>query len=490
MQTLAVLCAAAFFFPVRLHAAWAKVPIQEFPTRVIGAEIGSVSGTETIVLAEAYKIHAISWEGGQWKMRNQPFPSQGRFSISIQPGRNDGVGRIYVGAYHAPEFLELTRIGEGWERRAISVPGNGTLGLQGAISRIDGKSRLIVNRSFDGHTDIPGKCRGPRYRYVLHECLWVGGDWACSPIVTSCAGEFVFNPLGNRDFDAIFGLHSILVHRKGEEWSSVGDVAGFQHFIASAVEENVFYSDSGRIKLDGHFGAEQSRPFSERGWAIAATRVRPDGRERVYLASEDRHVYELDTSSGNWSKVDIGKATGLPLHLVAGDIRGDGRNHLYVTEAASGVAMPTTLMEYTYYQNMSVVAVLDFDAGKGRNANGDSGVGGILGNLLRSELSTFGHLDIVETKNLSQVLAEREFQRSRCADDACLAHIGTRLKARATIAGTLQKGAQGFTLELRVMDNRTGRRLLSLRRQSAEEKDLLPTVKSLARECALRWPHL
>jgi hypothetical protein len=465
-----------------VQAAWARIVVAHFSERISDVDHGRLSDHETIALTgTSNNLYLLDWKDRKWDV--SMFQELCHGAVAILPGRNDKVGRIYCSSVGAPDLIEITPTAKGLEKRLISLPGEGSGVFAKHSFTTTGKSaRLIVSRVFSGPTELKGRCSEPRHNYKLYECAW-GSDWTCSPIGPACWGRtLLLNPPGKRDFDVLIGSHGIWEKHQGENWSYVGIADDWGFLEASHAEENTFYSGTGSSVYRDDYLKIDRRSFTRPPTRIsgAVARMRPDGKERVYMGADDRHLYENERSEAGWTATDIGRTAGVPNRLFAGAIRGDGRTRLYLIEDDSS---SSDLVEYTYYKEKSRVAIHDFAV------SGDPAGGTILGSMLRAELSAFGHLEILETKDIDSILAERDFQASRCSDDACIAKIGKLAKAAASITGSLVKGAEETAIELRVVDTKTGRRLFTLQRRVPSNGNILPVVKELANQCAANWPN-
>lgn len=411
-----------------------------------------------------------------------------KIPMSILAGRNDGINRLYIAL--PAGVRELTPAAGRWKIDSIAVEGVGTDGMQAARSRVDGRNHLYINRDFTPPTP-PGDYGCISYKsQKMFDCEW-HDKWTCRKISEPCAGAFIVNPPGNRDYDVLIGTGKILTRAKGGEWSQIGKHFSSGYLIPTPHAANTFYSASGLTRFQSDFkSALQGHQRSLAGNPVSAVyaQVEPKSKLRGFIGADDWHIYE---SHENGEMTDLGKARGVPWHLLSGDLRGTGFQHLYVTEERGGSfdGVGTTISEYTYYRTKNVAAVLRFDvAGKADSASPSMG-GSILGDLLRSELLSFGHLDLIEMYHADQVRREREIQSASCADDACLARVGTLLQAQAVIKGSIEPEDSGYKVTVRVISVSNGRQLLRFARMAKTETDIFDTVRMLARSCALDWPH-
>lgn len=420
--------------------------------------------------------------------------------LAISPARTDGVNRLYVASAIGEELLELTpqspAQSQRWTIDRIHMPGIGTDAMQATVSRIDGKARIFANRVFEGpivSTDTT--CGHSTKHFKLYECTW-SGQWECNKISEPCPGPFVTNPRGERNYDVILGLHKILTRKAGAGWTSIGRFSGIHYMVSSLEMDDAIYTDDRLVRFRDDFGRHSVTSIGDIPGnlvSLAPAQIGADAKERAYMGGDDWHVYETMVSTAGPILRDIGKARGIPWQILPGDLRNTGHHHLYVSEERGGSfgGSGTTITEYTHFPDRSAVAVLGFDIeNSSSDAVSQDGAGGVLGNLLRSELGRFEHLDIIETDNIDRVQSEREFQRAQCSEDSCLAKIGAILHAQSLVKGRINRENGGIVISLRVIDVHSGETILDRTRMVEAEIQIPVAIALLARTCALEWPLL
>lgn len=469
-------------------AAWSNIPVVNFPDRVSSMTFGKVAGIPTLMLASRGVVHMVSWNGTDWRKSSLPLPSRGKTSIAYIPGRNDGIYRLYAGIHNDSNVYEFSPGASGWTTKSIPLSGIGSDELRAAISAVDGRERIYVNRMYKGPAlTNDGTCGHTALHHKLWELSWRGNDFETELISEPCGGPFEVNPRGERDFDVIVGLFRTLVRRNTGGWENIGRYSGFRYMSASQAHNNVVFTDA-RTTFSEDFLKQTHMPLRANGTigvaniiSLAPGRARDDGRERVYEGGEDHRVYELEAKDDGWTAEVVGAGPGVPWRLLPADLRGEGRDRIYA-------AHDRALVEYAYFPEALPVAVLGFNL---VTANSEASAGGerAISAFFRAELGRYGHLDVLETDDIEKILDERDFQFSQCKDAACLAKVGVLLKARAVVTGTLKKQDRGIVVNLRVVDSTSQRLILELHRPAKNELEILSTIRILAEETASRWPR-
>ena len=81
---------------------------------------------------------------------------------------------------------------------------------------------------------------------------------------------------------------------------------------------------------------------------------------------------------------------------------------------------------------------------------------------LRSELLRLGSFRVVERSVMQSILAKQNLQLSACTSDECLANIGRLAGAQQAVGGSIGKAAGVFSISARIIDVRTGERLIAV----------------------------
>lgn len=408
------------------QAAWARVPIAGYSDETLGAAYGLIDGRPTLVAAHGQRLGFLSWKGDQWAAESFPLRNNSKISIVVMDGRGDGVNRVYVGFFNEPLIFELVRTKGHWYSETVNVPGIGTDYLRSGNVGRDMKTPLLAYRGLGPTTSNPqvwAEWRNPK----RHDCQWDGSTWRC------------------------------VAHESSDP------------ILPAPIYE---------------FPGGRPREFSPGNLVSSVQgRLRDDKKDRTYQGAEDGHIYESEEFNGQFETTALGSAKGIARHLFIGDLRLDGRNHLYAFEGR------TAITEYTYYQNKTVVAVLPFSVADS-TWTAVTGAGRALANAFRTELTQFDHLVVVETENVDKVLGENQFRKARCYDAACAKEVGALLKARATVSGRVTRGEKGVTIVIEVYDNKTGRLLIDAKLENTPETNVVNSLKKLSEICAIRWPHL
>jgi len=128
------------------------------------------------------------------------------------------------------------------------------------------------------------------------------------------------------------------------------------------------------------------------------------------------------------------------------------------------------------------VAVMDMEP-KGVPENEVSA----LSDRLRTELFRTGAFDVMERGKMQDVLKEQGFQQSgACNTDACAVEIGQLIGVQKIIGGSLGRVGKTYTVNLRMIDVKTGRIERSVTEDYTGEIDKLLTsvMKSVANTLA------
>ncbi|MBI5805926.1 hypothetical protein HZA73_07760 [candidate division TA06 bacterium] len=129
-------------------------------------------------------------------------------------------------------------------------------------------------------------------------------------------------------------------------------------------------------------------------------------------------------------------------------------------------------------QTRASVAVMDMEP-KGVPENEVSA----LSDRLRTELFRTGAFDVMERGKMQDVLKEQGFQQSgACNTDACAVEIGQLIGVQKIIGGSLGKVGKTYTVNLRMIDVKTGRIERSVTEDYTGEIDklLTSTMKTVA----------
>jgi TolB-like protein len=80
----------------------------------------------------------------------------------------------------------------------------------------------------------------------------------------------------------------------------------------------------------------------------------------------------------------------------------------------------------------------------------------IISDRLRTELFNTGTFKVLERQSMQDILKEQGFQQSGCASDQCLVEMGQLLGVTHIVSGTVGKLGAMFTLNVRMIDVKTG----------------------------------
>ena len=106
-----------------------------------------------------------------------------------------------------------------------------------------------------------------------------------------------------------------------------------------------------------------------------------------------------------------------------------------------------------------------------------------LSNRLRSELVQLGKVTVVERNKMESILSEQDFQLSGCTSAECSVEIGQLLGVTTILTGGIGRVGAIYTIDLRMVDVRTGRVTHSVSRNyRGTVEGLLELIKSISVE--------
>lgn len=473
------------------HAAWARIPVAELKHGFSSVDFANLGGTRTLIVSSHLgALETFQWRRNGWLRSRHILPFEA-WVMAVLPGSARASDRLLLGAGNRRELLMLAPARAGWHSVEIELPGEGTTAVSASLSRIDGAPCIVVARKFPGRRT---SAITRDIRIGLYECREAGKTWACKEILRQASSPFILNPPWKLSTDVILGEDSVLVQSSGA-WRALGERQSLWGIVApSRNRELVVYSSDTEYVFNADFSRVERRavpPVSTTMWSVAVGDLHGDGKERVYRSGINSHLYEFSLDRGSWSVVDLGVGRARPAFMAAGDVRGGGRDRLYVIEQENNSEfVPATLLELSFYSRVSTAAVFNFEyhdptATPERKRSLET----VLGNAFRSELAGFGHIAVVDEESLDRAIAERQLQSTFCRDEACLRAVGHTAAAQTSITGRVQRTAQGFIVSVRVLDNLTG--LLTFRRirRGIPEERVLENVKTLAWEIGRVWPN-
>jgi hypothetical protein len=105
---------------------------------------------------------------------------------------------------------------------------------------------------------------------------------------------------------------------------------------------------------------------------------------------------------------------------------------------------------------------------------------------LRGELVETGKYNVLERKEMNEILKEQNFQHTGACDDECIVEIGQLLAVKNIVGGTIGKVGKTFSVQLKVVDVATAKitKQVSEDAQCTKEDLLLFHVRNVARKLA------
>lgn len=220
--------------------------------------------------------------------------------------------------------------------------------------------------------------------------------------------------------------------------------------------------------------------------AIAPVRLRPGIQERLLIAHENDHLYEFTRLRQAWKKTgDIARFPLSPDYLISTDLRGDGRQRVYVV----GNGHPTqrdssALWEIDYALRNITVAALDIVVDD-TTAAWRNGAQAILGDLFRAELSKATQLNVIDEEKLEGVRSELKLQEKLCENEECLARLGKPLKAEIVIQSRLTVAGDKLKLWSRVINVADGQTYMQFERVDIAASHVFKAVREMAKAWSL-----
>lgn len=333
----------------------------------------------------------------QWQRMDMGITSELQKKITIGPGRNDAVRRVYTADSHEGTIHELSYINGRWEgiifgEYAAKSGSSSTLhGIRDMVigdGKDDGIQRIYVaSNNFVEFEDAGHLFQGLQIVYSPEGQRQNGRHWnGADGIVIAAARNdgrhrvYIAAPVGIIELTAT-----------GEDWSRE-DV--FTAEETSAEEENkvqkIIAADGrndGGLRLytlenhhdiyeytwnNGQWNYELCMSTDKEIYDISAGDGRNDGIYRLYIAAGDDGIYEMTRNGTQWRIDQITTANPVEI-LEIGPGRNDGRQYVYAGDGDG-------LSEYLYSDHWQLASliegnleIIDIAVGDGRNT-GTAGV--------------------------------------------------------------------------------------------------------------------
>ncbi len=152
-----------------------------------------------------------------------------------------------------------------------------------------------------------------------------------------------------------------------------------------------------------------------------------------------------------------------------------------IRKVAVSVLLLLLWVGLSYAQPKTTMAVMDLNC-----AGLSQSDGLILTNALLSNIVNTGSFDVVERSKRDEILQEQGFAQSgACDDNACLVQFGKFLSVQKMVGGSIGKLGQTWTVNIRLLDVRTGKIDKAFMKSYRGEIDaLLNQMRDIAREIA------
>lgn len=102
--------------------------------------------------------------------------------------------------------------------------------------------------------------------------------------------------------------------------------------------------------------------------------------------------------------------------------------------------------------SLPTIAILDFEG-----IGVSSQEARVLTNRLGTHMVQLGRYQVIERGQMEQILTEQDFQLTGCTSNECAVEIGQLIGARQMLAGSFGKLGTVYTIDMRIIDVRTGR---------------------------------
>lgn len=332
-------------------SAWTISPIGQTGSKNNTVRVGPARNDNIdrvyVGTIETGRVIEFSWNGTRW---SGPVDIGGSLlgeeihNMTIGPGRNDGILRIYVASID-DNLYELTYNGSGWKQTAVGTPGGDAFHAVVGNGRNDGINRLYASR-------------GTR----VWEYTWTGTDWNSVLIGEVSGGVAHGMAIGNGRnegknriyvastgsgvYEAIFyqGAWSLV---KMGDWGDVRNVSvgpgrndGIQRIYGALLKEGgvrEFTWNKNRWSfknLTDHVGEQLVHAYILPG--------RGDGVYRVYSSGGKGNSYEFTWNGSSWTKYTLGGGIGYMYGFHFGQSRNNDITRLY------GGSFDTRIYEYTW----------------------------------------------------------------------------------------------------------------------------------------------
>ncbi|MBN2406203.1 MAG: hypothetical protein JXJ19_00740 [Elusimicrobia bacterium] len=123
------------------------------------------------------------------------------------------------------------------------------------------------------------------------------------------------------------------------------------------------------------------------------------------------------------------------------------------------------------------IAVIDFE---GQNVSAMDAA--VVSGFLRTSLVNIGVYNLVDRKNMEQVLAEQGFQMTGCTTEECAVKMGKLLNVQKMVIGSLSQLMGVYYVTANIVDVETGQIVVSKRVKSQTGSDLAEAVDNLAQK--------
>ncbi len=110
----------------------------------------------------------------------------------------------------------------------------------------------------------------------------------------------------------------------------------------------------------------------------------------------------------------------------------------------------------------------------------------VIADMLRGELFNTGSFNVIEKRNMEQILAEQAFQQTGCTTQHCAIKLGKLLNVQAMVVGSFGKLMERYIVSIRVVDVESGKVMYADKAKGETVDQIDRELKDMAVRIALR----
>jgi hypothetical protein len=266
---------------------------------------------------------------------------------------------------------------------------------------------------------------------------------------------------------------------------AVGKIPGMNFIASSKRSTDTVYGDNPyfvELRMSEDFSRRKvdiipapNKSFFQR----AAARVPYDDSDRLYGAAYDGDVYEFRKTSAGWTWGHLARFQSDALRIVAGDIRGEAVDRIYViaSDMSGFSGQPATLWELSREPHHRKVVVFEPELPSGKSP--------ILWRILQDSLSEHAALSIVSPARVVDQVQRRS--KNGVCDAKCRQAVTDSLGADEFFFVKVE-GPDAHLLTLYQFDARTGEQITFARGRIQDITAIPETIPMLSRKLGTNLP--